>query len=1271
MVLNPPNGQKQEPEWQQFLQLGEMLLKQPDAAAQCGLIIKAIQARIPRGQAQVWLVSPFYPLPGEALPIQLASESDSPLVEQAVQSREPAFHPNSNGAAAAVPLISQDALLGVMEIQLPAGSSFSAEDTDYLQRLAANAAASMQINRQVSLKKWRYEQLALVRSVSNQIANVMDLDELCSRVTHLICQSFKYYLVAIFTIENESKELRFRGSTSTNLNQLIRCNPVEIGKGIVGHVALTSRELVAPDIRKETHYQFISCLPETKSEAAFPLLVENRIVGVLDVQSDRYNAFHEIDMMVLRALADNIALAVEGARLYTDLQDNLEKISAASEIGRAISSVLELEQLPDEVMQLIHEKFGYPFVHLFSVHSGRRMVFYMTGSGARSEEMRSREIAYDLDAPLGIIPWVARTGKTVFSNNVLENEHYRPTELLPAETLSEMTIPLTDANDVIGVLDIQSDKLNAFKESDLPIFESLAASLAIALRNATLFKSERWRRQVSESLRDVAGLLSDNVAIDQLLETILKELERNLPCGISAMWLLPEEDSANGKTPQLRLAACRGGDAEQVAAVYHQSEPAAAYLCSALRKPTPTIRKPEDPHGPLGTAMHYPPEYSSIAAPLHIGNQPIGILTLAHPTYGRYGSEAASMTATFASYTAVAIQNARFYSEAQQQAYISTVLLQVAEAYQNADSIDSLLTTTVRITPLLVGVKKCAAFLWEDYRGGYELKAWYGLKEPPANTLYKEDDLPALARLRETLTPVFIEDPVRELQLTSSDPSNVPHTLVLLPLVVRGKLLGALMVEHSPTGQTGAVQKFTEQTLTILEGISDQTALSLENLQLIEKRQEESYVTAVMLQVTQTVASQNKLEDILDTIVHLMPILIGIDTCLIYLWHPESKTFLTVNASVDESENLEEILQQSYTQGEFPLLDTVLENNQPVFCLLPGHETAVSEWKNLPCLAGINAHTLTQLPNLDLLIGFPLSIKGENYGVLLARDSGQSPAFREKRIEIISGIAQQISIAIQNEKFNQETVERERMKREFELARQIQQAFLPSHLPEVRHWELDARWETARTVGGDFYDIFKLDRHRLGLVIADVSDKGMAAALYMTVTRTLIRANVRNYNTPGEVLEQVNQQLQVNSENGMFVTAVYAILNLESGQLTYANAGHNLPLLLRESSGTIEVLPKGGIALGIVTENPIENHQLKLFPGDSLLLYTDGITECFAPSGEAFGEARLHQIMAASRGKTIHAFFESLQNALADFRETLPPSDDITFLAVRRGPQDS
>jgi serine phosphatase RsbU (regulator of sigma subunit) len=285
---------------------------------------------------------------------------------------------------------------------------------------------------------------------------------------------------------------------------------------------------------------------------------------------------------------------------------------------------------------------------------------------------------------------------------------------------------------------------------------------------------------------------------------------------------------------------------------------------------------------------------------------------------------------------------------------------------------------------------------------------------------------------------------------------------------------------------------------------------------------------------------------------------------------------------------------------------------------------------------------------------------------MLTRETNVQESYHQKRIELIKGVAQQTALAIQNERLKEEMVDRERVEREFQLARQIQKTFLPQSIPGIDGWDFDLRWRTAREVGGDFYDVFITRDERIAFAIADVSDKGMPAALYMTVTRTLIRAMAQYITSPSEVLDRVNELLYEESQNGMFVTAIYALLDPHTGVLEYANAGHNLPLLYRSETSQIEKLAKGGIALGVVDSEKYVCHKLEIKEKDTLLLYTDGVTEAFSATGDQFTESRLINALQSNLYGSASEMLESLEDLINLFRKGEPPSDDLTMLAIHR-----
>lgn len=236
---------------------------------------------------------------------------------------------------------------------------------------------------------------------------------------------------------------------------------------------------------------------------------------------------------------------------------------------------------------------------------------------------------------------------------------------------------------------------------------------------------------------------------------------------------------------------------------------------------------------------------------------------------------------------------------------------------------------------------------------------------------------------------------------------------------------------------------------------------------------------------------------------------------------------------------------------------------------------------------------------------------------------------------------------------------------ELELAGSLQKSILPVVFPHEPDHVLHARMIPAKEIGGDFYDFFRLDDQRLGLVIADVSGKGITAAMFMAVARTLLRFTALQGMAVGHCLAHVNNLLCVDNEAMMFVTTFYGILEHGSGRFTYSNGGHNPPYRMA-ASGTVQALPlTGGMALGLMEGVSYDSREISLHAGDSLLLYTDGVTEAMRESGELYDDARLERLLAAHGGSEPRELLEAIVDDVKTFAEGAPQSDDITLLAVR------
>jgi len=245
------------------------------------------------------------------------------------------------------------------------------------------------------------------------------------------------------------------------------------------------------------------------------------------------------------------------------------------------------------------------------------------------------------------------------------------------------------------------------------------------------------------------------------------------------------------------------------------------------------------------------------------------------------------------------------------------------------------------------------------------------------------------------------------------------------------------------------------------------------------------------------------------------------------------------------------------------------------------------------------------------------------------------------------------------------TAENERVQKELDLARGIQRSFLPESPPIVPGFDLAALNTPALEVGGDFFDFIPVSLDQWGLVIADVSGKGFPAALFMALSRTMLRANALGNPTVLQTICRANNMIAQEGRANMFVTLFYGVLDPKSKTLTYVNAGHNPPFVTDREGGDIVILAAKGIALGIMSDMEFEEKDVTLREGDILLLYTDGVTEAVNRKGEMFGQHRLAKLVEDNQKRSAQEIIQIIEQTVLEYAEGLPQFDDLTLMAVK------
>ena len=377
--------------------------------------------------------------------------------------------------------------------------------------------------------------------------------------------------------------------------------------------------------------------------------------------------------------------------------------------------------------------------------------------------------------------------------------------------------------------------------------------------------------------------------------------------------------------------------------------------------------------------------------------------------------------------------------------------------------------------------------------------------------------------------------------------------------------------------------------------------------------------------------------------------LVGVEKCLILIWDDELQAY-----HAGPSHGLSEMgrgLLESFevNLSEFPLLEI-----QDMERVGPGAEFytfKLPKWMD----------TIMESDTANIL---PLYARARRVGALVVGIPDEERTLSGRRLNILTGIAQQAAVAVVNDQLYRESAQRSRMEQELEVARSIQASLIPAGNPDIDGCTIFSYWQAARQVSGDFYDFMTLSGRRWGLAIADVADKGVPAALFMALSRTILRTVAFNRNDPADVLTRTNQLIYADSNSDLFVTIFYAIWDPARQMLEYASAGHNPPVLIK-ADGSISLLQSSGIALGVLEDVKIDKESVTLEQGDTVILYTDGVSESMNEDFDEFGMERLCMVSRQAREGSAKEIVQAITEAIMDHAGDSPQFDDITLVVVK------
>jgi serine phosphatase RsbU (regulator of sigma subunit) len=463
------------------------------------------------------------------------------------------------------------------------------------------------------------------------------------------------------------------------------------------------------------------------------------------------------------------------------------------------------------------------------------------------------------------------------------------------------------------------------------------------------------------------------------------------------------------------------------------------------------------------------------------------------------------------------------------------------------------------------------------------------------------------------------------------------QTALVIPLFRRGDVFGAIECLDRQGGS------FSDADFDHLDMAAEHVAFALDNALLYEETERRALEKEVLLEISKTLSAPLDLDEVLEAIFRSLRQVVRYAAAAIYL----------VNRS---SQRLELVRETGYPVGSDEAFLLSVGEGIVGWVAKTGEAVIVPDVRRDPRYVSARAETRSEL-------AAPLVLEGRTIGVFNL-ESDHEDAFHGGHLEMLAVFAAQAAVSIERARLTRELLDRRRLEKELAIAREIQASFLPKRAPEVPGFDLAGATQPHDEVGGDYFDFIRVSDARLGIAIADVSGKGIPAALIMAGFRMSLLAEIRNEFTMRAVMRKVNSLLHESTERDKFVTMFYGVLDWKNRSLSFSNAGHNPPLLLR-ADGRVQYLLEGGVALGVLPDARYEERPVALHPGDVLLLYTDGVSEAELPSGEQFGTERLERCLKRLADGTAHEILKGVVDEVTAYAGEHGVTDDLTLVVVK------
>lgn len=568
------------------------------------------------------------------------------------------------------------------------------------------------------------------------------------------------------------------------------------------------------------------------------------------------------------------------------------------------------------------------------------------------------------------------------------------------------------------------------------------------------------------------------------------------------------------------------------------------------------------------------------------------------------------------------------------------LLLEAARRFNSTLDYEELIEQVLRLVMAAVEAEAALVFRVDHNRTDMKIRFMSGedCKMIMFNRELGQGVVGWVAKYRE---PVIVND-------AASDPRVDPEieklgnirirSVLTVPLIGRGQTIGVIEAINKTEGE------FTDADLDVLIGLANQIAVTIDNAALYRAVKREALERSTLYEIGKKLSGSLRLDEVLREILNSLKQVVDYSAGSVFLVDPQKEEVGSIY-TVGYDPASEPEMHLRIGQG---LVGYVVKSGEPVI---------------VPDVSADDRY-ITARPATKSEIVVPMMLDERVIGVVNL-ESDDYDAYDNHDVSLLWAFASQAAISIERARLHERILSGQKLEQQLDIAREIQRSFLPTSDPNIPGYDISGRNIPSGQVGGDYYDFIRIVDNQMGIAIGDVSGKGIPAALIMASFRASLIAEIRNNYSIRTICTKVNNLLCESLKPGNFVTAVYGVLDSKNHILTFANCGHNLPILYR-NTGEIEYLREGGQVLGITKDAWYEERPVPLHPGDIVVFYTDGVTEVFDSQEREFGVDRLIRTLEENKGKTSRQIQDAIHGAVKRFASPEHVFDDFTMIVLKR-----